>query len=107
VHDPTTGELRRAERALAGATGALLLVRLLATTADIAAVLGAVGALARGSPRFLVEWVPWRAAASWATTTWWMSGTFVWTSNTSAGSSAVPDFLPAASITSTVSVSAI
>src|SRR5450830_1028571 len=35
-----------------------------------------------------------------------MSGTFVWTSNTSAGSSVVPAFLPSASITSTVSVSA-
>ena len=39
-----------------------------------------------------------------ATTTWWMSGTFVWTSKTSAGRSAEPAFSPAASRTSTVSV---
>ena len=46
VHDATTGELRRAGRALTGAAGALLLVRLAATTADLAAGLGAVRALA-------------------------------------------------------------
>ena len=34
----------------------------------------------RTSPRLLVECVPWRAAASWATTTWWISGTLTWTS---------------------------
>src|SRR5690606_13760342 len=53
------------------------------------------------SPRPSVECVPWRDAARWATTTWWMSGTLVCTSKTAAGSSAVPTFLPLAPITST------
>ena len=35
----------------------------------------------------LVSCVPWRAAASWATTTWWISGMLTWTSKISAGSS--------------------
>src|SRR5690606_21952063 len=48
VHDATAGELRRAGRALTGATGALLAVRLLATTGDLAAGLGLVRALTRG-----------------------------------------------------------
>ena len=48
VDDATAGELRRADRALAGAAGALLLVGLAATAADLAAGLGGVGALARG-----------------------------------------------------------
>ena len=60
VHDAAAGELRRAGRALTGAAGALLPVRLAPPP--------------RTSPRLLVEWVPWRAAASWATTTWWISG---------------------------------
>ena len=38
--------------------------------------------------------VPWRAAASWATTTWCISGTLTCTSKISAGSSTVPAFLP-------------
>ena len=41
VDDATAGELRRAGRALAGPAGALLAVRLAATTADLAAGLGA------------------------------------------------------------------
>src|SRR5690606_465020 len=48
VHGATTGELRRAGRALTGAAGALLPVRLLATTADFTAGLGGVRALTRG-----------------------------------------------------------
>ena len=48
VDDATAGELRRAGRALTGAAGALLLVGLAATTADLAAGLGGVGALAGG-----------------------------------------------------------
>src|SRR5699024_9509114 len=44
----------------------------------------------RTSPRVLVLWVPCRAAASCATTTWWISGTLTWTSKTSPGSSTVP-----------------
>ena len=48
VDDATAGELRRAGRALAGAAGALLLVGLAATAADLAAGLGGVGALAGG-----------------------------------------------------------
>ena len=48
VDDATAGELRRAGRALAGAAGALLLVRLAATAADLAAGLGGVRALAGG-----------------------------------------------------------
>ena len=47
VDDATAGELRRTGRALAGAAGALLLVRLPATTAHLATVLRVVGALAR------------------------------------------------------------
>ena len=76
VHDATAGVLRRADRALPGPAGALLPVGLPAATAT--------------SPRVLVLCVPWRAAASWATTTWWISGMLAWTSKTSAGSSAVP-----------------
>src|SRR6478609_10216463 len=56
----------------------------------------------RTSPRVFVEWVPWRAAASWATTTWWISGTLVCTSKISAGSSTVPAVLPAGERTSIV-----
>src|SRR5690606_28722050 len=56
------------------------------------------------SPRRLVEWVPWRAAASCATTTWWMSGMFVLTSNRAAGSSTEPAFLPSAFTTSSARV---
>src|SRR5215204_1977200 len=48
VDDATAGELRRAGRALAGAAGALLLVGLAATAADVAAGLGGVRALAGG-----------------------------------------------------------
>src|SRR5690606_8991549 len=40
VDDATAGELRRTDRALTGAAGALLAVRLLAATADLAAGLG-------------------------------------------------------------------
>ena len=49
----------------------------------------------RRGPRrgVLVECVPWRAAASWATTTWWISGMLTCTSKISAGSSTVPDFV--------------
>ena len=47
MDDATAGELRRPGRALAGAAGALLLVGLLATAADLAATLGGVGALTR------------------------------------------------------------
>ena len=46
MNDATAGEVRRADRALAGATGALLAERLLTTAADHAAGLGGVGALA-------------------------------------------------------------
>ena len=46
MHDATAGELRRARRTLTGAAGALLPVRLLAATADLAAGLGRVRALA-------------------------------------------------------------
>ena len=63
VDDATAGELRRAGRALTGAAGALLAVRLLPPP--------------RTSPRVLVSCVPWRAAASWATTTWWISGMLI------------------------------
>ena len=45
VDDATAGELRRADRALTGAAGALLLVRLAAAAADLAAGLGVVRAL--------------------------------------------------------------
>ncbi len=45
VHDATAGELRRTGRALTGAAGALLAVRLLAATADLGTSLGLVGAL--------------------------------------------------------------
>ena len=48
MDDATTGELRGAGRALAGAAGALLLVGLAATAADLAAGLGGVRALAGG-----------------------------------------------------------
>ena len=43
----------------------------------------------RRGPRrgVLVEWVPWRAAACWATTTWWISGMLTSTSKISAGRS--------------------
>ena len=60
VDDATAGELRRAGRALTGAAGALLPVRLLAATADLAAGLGRVRALPR--------------RGELATTTWWISG---------------------------------
>src|SRR5690606_36860731 len=59
----------------------------------------------RTSARVLALCVPWRAAASWATTTWWISGTFAWTSKISAGSSALPDFFPVASRMSTAVMS--
>ena len=49
VHHATAGELRSAGRALTGAAGALLLVRLAATAADLAAALGVVRALPGGS----------------------------------------------------------
>src|SRR5205085_8308075 len=48
VDRATAGELRGADRALAGAAGALLAVGLDATTADLAAGLRRVRALARG-----------------------------------------------------------
>src|SRR5699024_7444585 len=48
----------------------------------------------RTSERVLVLCVPRRAAASWATTTWWISGTLTCTSKTSAGSSTVPEAEP-------------
>src|SRR5690606_9297521 len=48
VHDATTGELRRPDRTLAGPAGALLPVRLAATTADLAAGLGVVRTLPGG-----------------------------------------------------------
>ena len=41
-----------------------------------------------------------RAAASWATTTWWISGTLVCTSKIAAGNSTEPVFLPEVSTTS-------
>ena len=46
VDDATTGELRSTGRTLTGAAGALLLVRLAATTTDLATALRVVGALA-------------------------------------------------------------
>src|SRR5581483_11246917 len=49
----------------------------------------------RTSPRFFVLCVPWRAAASWATTTWWISGMLTLASKISAGSSTVPTVSPA------------
>ena len=48
MHGATTGELRSAGRALAGAAGALLLVGLAATAANLAAGLGGVRALTGG-----------------------------------------------------------
>src|SRR5215207_644867 len=48
----------------------------------------------RTSPRVFVLCVPWRAAASWATTTWWISGTLTCTSKISAGSSTDPVLSP-------------
>ena len=48
----------------------------------------------RTSPRPKVSWEPWRAAACWATTTWWISGMLTWTSKISAGSSTPPDVPP-------------
>src|SRR6202020_1669553 len=42
----------------------------------------------RTSPRVLVECVPCRAAASCATTTWWISGTLTFASKISGGSAA-------------------
>ena len=48
VDDATAGHLRGADRALTGATGALLLERLAAGTGDLAAALGLVRALAGG-----------------------------------------------------------
>src|SRR5690606_21520188 len=47
VHDAAARELRGAHRALTGAAGALLAVRLAATTTDLATRLDRVGALAR------------------------------------------------------------
>ena len=87
VDDATAGELRRAGRALTGAAGALLAVRLGATTADLA--------------RVLVACVPWRAAASWATTTWCISETFALASKSSPGSVTLPEVSPAGVRTST------
>ena len=55
----------------------------------------------RTSPRVFVSCVPWRAAASWATTTWCISGTLAVTSKTWSGSSTVPPFLPSGDRTST------
>jgi ribosomal protein L3 len=57
VHDATAGELRRADRALTGATGALLLVRLLAAAGDLTAVLRLVRALAgrMGNVRYTAQ----------------------------------------------------
>src|SRR5699024_8373982 len=46
VHDATAGELRGADRALTGAAGALLAVRLAAAAGDLGAGLGLVRALA-------------------------------------------------------------
>jgi hypothetical protein len=43
----------------------------------------------RTTARVFVACVPWRAAASWPTTTWWISGTLVCTSKISAGRSTV------------------
>src|SRR5690606_15961628 len=48
VDHATAGELRRTDRALTGAAGALLLVGLAATTADLGTGLGGVRALAGG-----------------------------------------------------------
>ncbi|MFC5043191.1 hypothetical protein [Ornithinimicrobium kibberense] len=56
----------------------------------------------RTSPRVLVACVPWRAAASWATTTWWINGTLVCTSKSSAGSSTVPASPPVGLVMETV-----
>src|SRR3954452_25467691 len=56
------------------------------------------------SPRRLVEWVPWRAAARCATTTWWISGMFVLTSKSAAGSSTEQAFLPSEPRTSSARV---
>src|SRR5580704_10781318 len=50
----------------------------------------------RTSPRVLVAWVPCRAAASWAVTTWWISGTLTLASKISGGSTAAPDLALAA-----------
>jgi hypothetical protein len=48
------------------------------------------------SERVLVLWVPARRAASWAVTTWCMTGTFGWMPNTASSRSTVPASLPAA-----------
>src|SRR5690606_2866898 len=45
VHDATAGELRRTDRALPGAAGALLPIRLRTATRDLAAGLGRMGTL--------------------------------------------------------------
>ena len=64
----TTAEVRRPDRALTGVAGALLLERLLATATHLGAGLGALRAA--------------RRAASWAVTTWCITGTLGWTPNT-------------------------
>jgi hypothetical protein len=49
VGDPTAAHLRSTERTLTGATGSLLLERLLTGTRDLSVTLGALGALASSS----------------------------------------------------------
>src|SRR5215210_7727875 len=53
-------------------------------------------------PRVLVACVPWRAAASCALTTWCSRATLASASNSSPGSVALPEVLPAGVRTSTV-----
>src|SRR5947207_8474603 len=54
-------------------------------------------------PRVFALCVPCRAAASWATTTWCISGMLACTLNTSSGSSTVRIALPSVASTSTLS----
>src|SRR5438309_2305010 len=55
------------------------------------------------SARLLVAWVPERAAASWAVTTWCMTGTLGWIPKIAAGRSCRPIMAPDAARTSTAS----
>src|SRR3954451_7750087 len=59
----------------------------------------------RTSARVFTEAVPCRAAASWPTTTWWISGTLTCTSKTASGSSTLPAVSPAGVSTSTDAMS--
>jgi hypothetical protein len=75
VHDAAAGVLRRPDRTLARASGALLPIRLAATAAHLTTRLRRAGAL---TGRGLL-----------ATTTWWIRATLTGASNSSAGNSTV------------------